>query len=122
MNTLISFVVGFSIEKNSKDFGDDVTFWLDARTIVLVLVVSVVFACIVGGLLSFILAKVDSIRVTAVSEIMFIIFGVYLLSSVAFLEGKYDYVSEEVSVLVFGIFSSHFTRYNLTLGSAGKLR
>ena len=122
INTLFTYFIGFSIEKNSVDLKYQVSLLTDIQTSTLVLVCSALFAFIVGILISLLLSKVESIRSTSVSEIMFIIFGTYLLSSIAFLNHKWDYVSEEVSVLIFGIFCSHFTRYNMSFQSAGRFR
>lgn len=122
VNTIFTFVVGFAINKDTEDLAERATLLADITTSSLVLACSVFFAFLLGFLISLTLAKVDAIRSTAVSEIMFIIFGTYLLSSIAFLDHKWDFVSEEVSVLVFGIFCSHFTRYNLSDQSASRLR
>lgn len=122
MNTMFTFIIGFATEKNSTDFKDQVSLGLDIRTSFLVLACSTLFALLIGAFMSLLLSKVAAIRQTAVSEIMFMIFGTYLLSSIAFLDHKWDFVSEELSVLIFGVFCSHFTRYNLSFQSASRLR
>jgi len=122
VNIVFTFVVGFTINKDTQEFKENISIWKDITTGSLVLVCSTFFAILMGFFVSLILARVKSIRSTAVSEIMFIIFSTYLISSVAFLDHKWDFVSEEVSVLIFGIFCSHFTRYNMTNQSASRLR
>lgn len=122
MNVTFTFVVGFAINKDTQELADTVTLLTDISTSLLVLVCSAFFAILIGFILSLLIAKIDAIRSTAVSEIMFIIFGTYLLSSIAFLDHKWDFVSEEVATLFFGVFCSHYTRYNLTNESASRLR
>jgi hypothetical protein len=53
---------------------------------------------------------------------LFIFFSTYLLACIGFFNQSWDYSSEELSVLFFGIFSSHYTRYNLSIKSARRLR
>ena len=122
VNVLFTFVVGFAINKDTEELGVNATFVSDIITSFLVLACSTIFAFVLGFVISLCLAKVDALRSTAVSEIMFVVFGTYLLSSIAFLDHKWDYVSEEVAVLIFGIFCSHFTRYNFTNQSASRFR
>ena len=86
MNTVFTFVIGYGTEKNTQYLKDKVNFLLDVKSSLLVLLASAAFAIAIGFFISLLIAKVESIRSTAVSEIMFIIFGTYLLSSIAFLE------------------------------------
>lgn len=123
INFVISCTIGFGLNKDAAHLKSGI-FYLkdDFRTCAWVLGWSLGFALLFGILSGFIFARVKSIRSTPISEILFIFFSTYLLACIGFFNHSWDYVSEELAVLFFGIFCSHYTRYNLSIKSARRLR
>jgi len=76
----------------------------------------------IGIVSSFMLARIPILRKSVLSEILFFFFVVYMTSIVGFLSTDEDYISEELILVFFGIFSSHYTRYNLSLEAGSRMR
>lgn len=123
INFVISCTIGFALNKNSSHLKSGLLYPMDdIQTTGLVLVFSLFFALVFGIITGFIFARVDAIRNTPISEILFIFFSTYLVACIGFFNQSWDYTSEELSVIFFGIFCSHYTRYNLSIKSARRLR
>jgi hypothetical protein len=123
INFVITCTIGFALNKNSAHLKNGGFFLKDDLLACgAVLMYSLAFAILFGIISGFIFARVESIRSTPISEILFIFFSTYLLACIGFFNQSWDYTSEELSVLFFGIFCSHYTRYNLSIKSARRLR
>ena len=115
--------MGFGLRlDNLKTLTLDLEFLKDGSTCLFVLGSSTFFAVLCGIGLCLIFVNVDSIRANPIHQILYMIFSTYFVASIAFLDYRYDFNSEEISVMVFGVFCSYYTRYNLTHGGAKMLK
>jgi hypothetical protein len=120
INFIFSCLVCFSL---LKDHDSKVLhFGHDMGLIGLTFGSSLLFSLVIGVICCFVFAKVSSIRESAINEVLYIFFTTYLVASLGFFDQSWDFTSEELAVIFYGIFCSHYTRYNLSTQSASRLR
>lgn len=123
INFIISCTIGFSITKDTEAMKTgNINFTKDLGILGISLGSTIAFSLILGVISSFMMAQFSSIRENPINEILYIIFFTYLVAAIGFFDNEWDYNSEELAVIFFGIFSSHYLRYNLRLESASRLR
>ena len=125
INNLIVYIVGFTMLKTNElanGIPENITLFEDLKNGSLVLTLSVAITLLVGIASSIVLAKMESIRKSPISEMLFILFITFFLSCIAYMDEKWDYISEEVSILVFGVFFSVYVRYNFSFSSTRRFR
>ncbi len=125
INNMIIYTIGFTLIK-SNELADGVTtiisYSSDFKVGALVILLTTVLTLTVGGLSSCVLAKMESIRNSPLHEMLFILFITYFLSSIAYMDEKWDYISEELAILMFGVFYSKYTKYNVSISSTSRFR
>lgn len=123
INLIMSVSIGFSITKdyNAMHSGH-VNIPMELGMLGITIGSSLVLSLMFGVITSFLFANCSSIRQSSINEILYILFCTYLIAAIGFFDETWDFNSEELVVIFFGIFSSHYTRYNLRLESASRLR
>lgn len=123
INFIISMTIGFSINKDhhAMETGH-ISIGKDLMIFGLTFCSSLTFSFILGIIISFMFANFSSIRQNRSNEILYLLFSTYLIAAIGFFDKTWDYNSEELAVIFFGIFCSHYARYNLRLESASRLR
>ena len=113
--------IGYTMVCNEKISGDydNITVY-DLANLFIVLGLSLAVSQLLGALSSLIMAQLSVVRVTVVSEILFFFFGLYLVSFVGYVK-FFHLISQETMLLLYCLFTSQFTRYNLSQAAGERL-
>ena len=120
-DTVLIFLIGFSLTHYTTLTTSEISNF-DAFLPMIVLGCTLIAGLLFGFVISLILKFISSLRSSIILQILFFIFSTYLVCLFGFLDGKYDYVSEELITVFFGMISNTFIKYNFSKGASGKLK
>ena len=113
--------IGYTMVCNEKITGEhDSIIVFDVVNLFIVLGLSLAVSQILGTLSSLIMSQLAVVRVTVISEILFFFFCLYLVSFVGYVK-FFHLISQETMLLLYCLFTSQFTRYNLTQAAGERL-
>lgn len=122
INLILISVLGFSLSDFRSLESMDLNLLTDSKIIFFV-ITSTLIASSFAGILSSLTFKVfDSLRSSTILQILYFVFTAYLACLLGFLNGPRDYVSEELLIIFYGLFTNNYLKYNFSRQAAGKLK